>query len=989
MSPHCLSFGSRQALGFAAIVLAFVLAAVISGWATEPNGALPTTVEPASAALESRFAGEIQGFVRAYCLDCHGADKQEAKLDLRPFENPQSITRQVAAWKHVVERVEKGEMPPEESDRRPSDAERQALIAWTQAWLRQEAQRHAGDPGVVLARRLSNAEFDYTIRDLSGIDIRPTRQFPVDPANESGFDNTGESLRMSPSLVKKYLEAARHVSDHLVLTPTTVTFAPHPVVTDTDRDKYCVQRIINFYDHHRVDLADYFLAAWKLRHRDALGQPDTTLSEVAHESRLSEKYLRAVWDALGRADVTVGPWAALRDRFSRLPEPGAGGSDRVRAECEALRDSVNHMRKQLIPKITDLRSPGISNTSQTLLLWRNRQQAANHRRFAEEQFPLNSLVELPADEDQRLQVTKSYEQFCALFPDAFVISERSVGVDPLQGGQGRLLSAGFHLMQGYFRDDQPLYDLVLTAEEQDELDALWRELNFITNAPVRQYKDFIFFERAEPPRFIEGAEFDFARSEDKDAVSEPRMRQLREAYLEKARRKGASEVAVTAIEHYFDAMSAEIRWEEQARLAAEPAHLDWLAKFAERAYRRPLTATETSELAAFYQDLRHRDGLAHEDALRDTVASILLSPNFLFRLVPAVSGDQPQPLDDYALASRLSYFLWSSMPDEQLFARAASGDLHEPQVLVREAKRMLQDPRARGLATEFGGNWLDFRRFEEHNSVDRQRYPAFTDELRQSMYEEPLQFLMHAASEDKSVLDLLYADYTYVNSVLAEHYQIPDLPVDAKTWIRVAEAERFGRGGLLRMAVFQTCNSPGLRTSPVKRGYWVVRRLLGEQIPAPPPNVPELPKDEADLGSLSLPQLLARHRDHKSCAGCHDRFDSIGLAFEGFDPVGALRLKDQGGRPVEDLARFPDGSEGKGVVGLLTYLRQKREKDFVDNFCRKLFSYGLSRGLQLTDEPGLLEMQERLAANQFRFSAAVEFVVTSPQFLLQRGGQEE
>src|SRR5205085_4743647 len=159
----------------------------------------------------------------------------------------------------------------------------------------QEARRHAGDPGVVLARRLSNAEFDYTVRDLTGVDIRPTREFPVDPANEAGFDNSGESLAMSPALVKKYLAAARRVADHLVLKPNGFDFAPYPAVTETDRDNYCVHRIITFYQRHRVDYADYFLAAWRFQHREALGKPRASLHDFAGEAGLSAQYLATVW----------------------------------------------------------------------------------------------------------------------------------------------------------------------------------------------------------------------------------------------------------------------------------------------------------------------------------------------------------------------------------------------------------------------------------------------------------------------------------------------------------------------------------------------------------------------------------------------------------------------------------------------------------------------------------------------------------------------
>jgi hypothetical protein len=204
-------------------------------------------------------------------------------------------------------------------------------------------------------------------------------------------------------------------------------------------------------------------------------------------------------------------------------------------------------------------------------------------------------------------------------------------------------------------------------------------------------------------------------------------------------------------------------------------------------------------------------------------------------------------------------------------------------------------------------------------------------------------------------------------------------------WVRVEEAQQYGRGGLLPMSVFLTASSPGLRTSPVKRGFWVVRRLLGERIPAPPPGVPELPKDEAAAGELSLPQLLARHRDDKSCARCHQRFDSIGLVFEGYGPIGERRDRDLGGRPVVAHATFPDGRQGTGLAGLRRYLSERRQDEFVENLCRKLLVYALGRGLLVSDEPTIKEMRARLAAEGHRFGSLVETIVTSPQFLNKRG----
>jgi hypothetical protein len=925
-------------------------------------------VEPTTADSDQQFATEVFPLLRKHCFHCHGTDKQEGKLKLSAFADGSAVAAHPHVWQRVLDRLQAGDMPPEDAPSRPTNGERRQAIQWIEQRQEIEAERHAGDPGIVLARRLNNAELDYTIRDLTGQDIRPSREFPVDPANQAGFDNSGESLAMSPALLKKQLAAARLVSEHLVLLPQGFVFAPHPAVTDTDRDKYCVRRIVDFYDRHKVDYADYFFAAWQYQRREQLGESETSLAHVATEANLSPKYLAIVWKSLTEAADEHGPLAEVRKAWQELPADAAA-ADQARTQCRDLRDAVIKLRRGLLEPIEKVQVSGISPGSQPLVLWHNKQTAARHMRYQGKAH---------GDEREVLQ------RFCHDFPAAFFVADRGPYFDPSAAGQGRLLTAGFHLMQGYFRDDEPLCDLVLSEEEHRELDRLWQELNFVTLVPQRQYKDFIFFERAEPPRFMREAEFDFARSEDNEAVTDTKIERLGEAYLAKAKGKGASDEALEAIETYFVDIAKQIRWVDNARLAAEPSHLDALTTFAERAYRRPMLESERDELLQFYHRLRKQDGLSHEDAMRDCISSILVSPHFAYRIELAAPGKEITPLSDYALASRLSYFLWSSMPDEQLLAQAAAGKLHEPEILIAQTRRMLHDERVRGMATEFGGNWLDFRRFEQHNSVDRDRFPAFTNELRQAMFEEPVRFMMDVLQNDRSVLELIDARYTFVNPLLAKHYGMLFNGGAANAWQRFDHADKYGRGGLLGMAVFHTQNSPGLRTSPVKRGYWVVRRLVGEQIPPPPPQVPELPQDEAKL-NLPLPELLAKHREHKNCAACHVRFDSFGLAFEGFGPIGERRDVDLAGRPVLTTAKYPDGVDRTGLPGLRQYLLEQRRDEFLDNLCRKLFSYALGRSLLLSDRKAIREMRARLETNEYAMGSLIESIVTSPQFLNRRG----
>ena len=225
----------------------------------------------------------------------------------------------------MLEKLTAQEMPPRPVPPPPAEA-RQQVIAWIQAVRAEELRKNAGDPGLVLPRRLSNAEYNYTIRDLTGQDIQPAREFPVDPANPAGFDNSGESLTMSPALLNKYLQAARGVADHAVLTPDGIDFAPYPMLVETDRDKYTIQRIVNFYHRQPTDFADYFQAAWRYRYRAALGKPGATLAAIAADSKVSATYLPMVWRILEEKDA-IGPIAKLQKMWRDLPPPGADQDD--------------------------------------------------------------------------------------------------------------------------------------------------------------------------------------------------------------------------------------------------------------------------------------------------------------------------------------------------------------------------------------------------------------------------------------------------------------------------------------------------------------------------------------------------------------------------------------------------------------------------------------------------------------------------------------
>jgi hypothetical protein len=361
---------------------------------------------------------------------------------------------------------------------------------------------------------------------------------------------------------------------------------------------------------------------------------------------------------------------------------------------------------------------------------------------------------------------------------------------------------------------------------------------------------------------------------------------------------------------------------------------------------------------------------------------VLVSPAFLFRIELAPNGKDPGPVSDWELATRLSYFLWSSPPDEELLKRAAAGTLQDPRVLVEQTDRMLKDDRTRSLAIEFGTQWIHVRGFNELKEKNEKLFPTFTPALRAAIYEESILFFQDLFRSDRPVTAILDADYTFLNESLAKHYGIPG--VIGPEWRRVDGVNKFGRGGILGLASVQAKQSGASRTSPVLRGNWVVETLLGEKLSRPPANVPKLPEEEG-ADHLTTRQQVERHAQDPACAVCHVRIDPFGFALERYDAIGRLRDKDSGGLPVDARARLRDGTEFEGLDGLRQYLLTKKKDVIVRLFCRRLLGYALGRAVTPTDAALLDEMVAELNKNGGKVSAAVRAIVRSPQFRMIRG----
>lgn len=1090
------------------------------------------------------FQEIIQPYLKKYCVECHQGEKARAELDLALPMQSADVISQFRRWQHIIEFVRSGEMPPEESPQ-PGIPETNRFVAAIRSILLTEARQQAGDPGVVLPRRLSNSEFDFAVRDLTGVEIRPTRDFPADPAGGEGFDNTGEALRMSPNLLKKYLSAAQHVSEHLVLKPSGIVFAPFPVTSYNERKKLTEQAVIDFYQSHSVNIGEYIEAAWRYRYRP---DPAVTLEQWAASRQLSSRYLETVWNYLNSIAKQSTLEAELADRWQGLAAPpeSAGPTPELRA----LIDLIIGYRQLLSPPAPELIKSNAGNWPIQHLDFRAK-VAASRNQFQREAFHSSGLVlsepipqpaenaaptrflihaeplfsqerpyvvvrqpifsranHLPRNDKERaehkveslLAFLVRTESTCRLrsnsqpvvfgkhplgqeidaeslvvqLPDTLEIQLSPAAQKELAGrrlllpceidlehssGGGlmvsavfegvphprfpahsqflmhpasadalipaaealcrtfpqeffyvdrdRGLAAGFHLVEGFFRDDQPLMNLVLSETEKAELDRLWQELDFVTESAETLLRGFVWFERSER-EVLHDERFDFLRPEDPELVTEKLLGKFERLYLDKLGVKRVGDTLepetpsdkYTMVHGFFEEIRRGLARHQELLQEAEPRGLADLERLSERAWRRPLTADELQSLRTLYQSFR-QEGQGIEASLRSLLTAIMMSPHFCYFAPDVAEGQGVSPIRDLDMASKLSLFLWSSLPDQELLAAAAQGQLHTEDQLAAQARRMLKDPRVARFSREFLGQWLRYRDYIEKDPIHGEAFPGYTEELRAAIFEEPTQLATWLIQEDRPITELLTSDVTFVNEPLANHYgggiqrryrellaKTP-LPVTRgekgaeSVWLPVDGLAGEGRGGLIGMSIILAKNSAGERTSPVKRGFWTVHHLLGQHFPPPPADVPELPKSEKEAPK-TIRELLAAHVADSKCAMCHRHFDSLGLAMEGFDALGRSRTHDSAGRMIDNRAELPGGQTAQGVPELIRYLDQQRREEFVETLCHKFLGYALGRSIRLSDEPLLTEMKRGLEQNGYRFSVLFETVIRSPQFRLQR-----
>ncbi|HWY88888.1 MAG TPA: DUF1592 domain-containing protein [Gemmataceae bacterium] len=411
------------------------------------------------------------------------------------------------------------------------------------------------------------------------------------------------------------------------------------------------------------------------------------------------------------------------------------------------------------------------------------------------------------------------------------------------------------------------------------------------------------------------------------------------------------------------------------KLAPRDAARKVLDSFLPRAFRRPVHANEVDRYVSIFDKAAKR-GALYDECLKLALKGVLISPSFLFLIETPAEKPGVFQLGHYELASHLSYFLWASMPDEELLKLASQGKLHDEKILREQVKRMMRAPQARGLADGFAAQWLGIRPLGVTIRPDAKLFPEFDEELAAAMREETVLFFDSIVREDQSVLDLIDAKYTFVNERLAAHYNMNGIHGSEMQRVKLDDP---ARGGVLGQASILTATSFPHRTSPVLRGRWILEELLGAEVPPPPPDVPVLNEKKKNANVLTFRQQLEKHRSRSECASCHNRMDPLGYGLENFDPLGRWRSA-QGGQPIDSVGVMPTGEKFSGPVELKKLLLEKRRPEFLRNLSRKMLGYALAREVGRVDMCVVEDCVRALEQGDYRASRLLDTIVISYPF---------
>ncbi len=921
------------------------------------------------------YEKEVVPLLKKYCYECHDESVHKAGLALDDFKTAADVRAARKHFESVLRNITRHEMPPDDAAEFPTNAERETIAQFIESELFQLDPANP-DPGRVTLRRLNRAEYDNAIRDLVGVDFKPAADFPADDSGY-GFDNIGDVLSLPPVLMEKYFSAADKILDQAIVT--------EPIQSRIVRVPASLAQI----GFNAVgDRGDGWVQLISLEEDDvAVEMPITAAGDYVVRF---QAYATQVGGAL------VGQGSEKPIEFKEDPGPTK--------IAVALNDAF--VREFIVT--TDEKNPGVYEARIGVPTGRQSFRAVMRRkRYGENELTmLNGRlgkqqpgivyvkwmeIEGPLPAATSRAVPERGAQVLVQNGEVTTTIKATRAGEFILRAQAHAYQAGSDPVRMEFRiDGKPVRTFDVLAPGQMQPIPKQRVFSLQLLVPQPEVYETRVTLPAGPHRFSAALVNAFA--DPKNENPNLRERRLVLQHLEVA------DLSAPVIKPPLPELLRELFARHVGPpLAGAPAGgtapnagptnqaaRNLIGAFARRAWRRPVATAELEKLVRLYR-LARDEGDSFEGGVKLALKAVLVSPHFLFigetpaSVSPVATTTKAAPLGELALASRLSFFLWSSGPDEELLLLAERGDLRRQ--LETQVRRMLASSKSRALVENFASQWLEVRSLG-NMQPDKKLFPEFDPALRSAMQRETELFFEHVLRADRSVFDFLRGDYTFVNARLAKFYGLPDVTGDDFQKVSLAGTPR--RGVLTHGSVLTLTSNP-TRTSPVKRGKWILDNLLGTPPPPPPPNIPEL-DDKGRQLTGTLREQMQQHSTNPTCASCHARMDPIGFGFENFNAIGAWLAKD-GDTAIDSSGKLAGGDTFAGASELSELLARKRADDFRRCLAEKMLTYALGRGVEYYDRPAVEKISATLRAGDDKFSALILAVAQSFPFQNRRTGQ--
>lgn len=978
------------------------------------------------------YANNIKPILDTYCYDCHGPDKQKGDVRLDRLNWDMIKGPDAESWHSALDMINSGEMPPKKKKQLTAN-ERKLVVDWITNSLEHAADAK-NDNRKEVTRRLTKSQYTNSLNELLNLPINFGNVLPDDGKSKMGFTNNGETLQISSLHIDYYQKIARNALDKAIVFGNKPVSKKYKITVGEGIGKGEISAEFGGYqsvpiksDNFVVDVFDANGATKTTR--DSI----KSLIGIGMRGSGSDRFTivdkgMMLYSALPHKDVPPRSWQGPSPNMKMLIKnnfPRSGNFVfRVKASkgyalaskegliglrrdkpAEVLPSSIllniddvyksNRLQEKdgkfLVPITTD--AYATANLKLNIPEEGYYQVDMVHPYVSQENMPsLLMRIGRFNNIQERLQLDKSLENETEIVTPVTLALFKKGTYNILVGGKFFVGFSQIRITKLSNKDPLPKILAEESVKNQEKYNGMIPSIRAFVGSRTDDGMDYRTFDVSKD---VIGGEGEFKTYEfsgqlenlplpvydlnEKNENSNTMIVGLWNNHLVKKKGENGPPILVKSIEletPYYPVWPpkshTEIFFDSPNKANKEVYTAEVLEMFMERAFRRPLIEGELERYLSFWKESKG-DFERYQDGVKEVLVAVLCSPNFLYLL----EGEKPSSKkvkDEFLLASKMSYFLWNTPPDEELVSLAKQGNLKKE--LPNQIIRMANNPKIKNMIESFAYDWLRVDRLKGM-SANKKLYPDFTRFVKQDMAEETYSFIHHVLKENMSVLNFIDSDFAMLNQNLAEFYGVKGVKGNAFRPVAIPRYEN--RGGLLSQGAFLTGHSDGVQAHPIKRAVWLKEKILGDPPPPPPPNVPELDPETPGFESLTLKEQLELHRNKASCVDCHLKIDPYGVAFENYDAVGRYQ-KLAKNKPIDSKSKLPDGTEVEGIEGIKEYILNLKREDFTKSLVEHLYAYALGRDVSFSDDKELNRIVEKVKANNFRFQTVLEEIVLSESF---------